>query len=196
MFMYDRFRKRNVLMPVLWHGLGKAPARAMLRILQRQIDAINNNGEFALATFSLRHYISRCISQLSVRLSENFCVTQGGLSVLCCIVITKITADTPGKSMLTAQKLFNGEHGCCHCEAPGKNIRTDKGGNIRSYASAVDEPGKRRTHGELVVQSEEAEKEDKSVQYHYIEKSIFRRLDISLILIFVDHGCERHSPTR
>ena len=43
-----RFRKRNVILAALWHGSGHPPARAMLRIVQRQIDAMNNSGKIKL----------------------------------------------------------------------------------------------------------------------------------------------------
>ena len=80
------------------------------------------------------------------------------------MAVTKVTADTPGKSLLTAQKLFNGEYGCCHCEAPGENFRTEKGGNIRTYAGAVAQPALRRTHESLTQYSEDAERENKTVR--------------------------------
>ena len=83
--------------------------------------------------------------------------------VQCCVAITKVTADTPAKGLLTAQKLFNGKFGCCHCEAPGENFRTAKGGNIRSHANAVAAPGIRRTHKRLVKFAEMAEAMNKVV---------------------------------
>ena len=120
--------------------------------------------------------------------------------VRCCVAVTKVTADTPGKSMLTAQKLFNGEYGCCHCEAPGENFRTEKGGNIRTYVSAVTNPALRRTHDSLVQYSEDAEREDRTVKGTLED---FARLTVCLIYDLLiemndnitDYGCEKYTST-
>ena len=70
-----------------------------------------------------------------------------GLEVIDCVIeVTKVTADTVGKAYLTNQVAHNGQEGCCHCLAPRTNVRTEKGGNVRSYAASVDVEERRRTH--------------------------------------------------
>ncbi|GAU94976.1 hypothetical protein RvY_06670 [Ramazzottius varieornatus] len=125
-----RFKKRNVILYGLWHGVGKPPLRGMLRMVQGEIDEVNEQGGIP--------------------------VCNDGQEFDCLVGVTKVTADTIGKASSTNQVQFNGEEGCCHWLARGTNITTPKGGNVRSYASSIDPPATRRTHKRLVRHARKA----------------------------------------